>query len=178
MKTETINFPAQKIGIVPYSSNSEMKRDLEGRCGPRIFENPDRSGFPDIGTIMSDSRVIRQDYFNCDPCEITVRLVNPRDVGIIKGETFHQFSTRMKSEYDLRLLPTGVFPALCIDFNRRLFKKQTVLTKIFQLKIDNMWVHAVVTITNGFNNLPQIRLIQFDVKRELNIDFNYLFVDR
>jgi len=177
MKTEMTNFPSQRIGIVPYSANKEMKRDLEGRCGPKIFENPDRCGFPDIGSIMSDSRVIRQDYFNCDPCEITVRLVNPRDVGVIRGETFHQFSMRMKSEYDLKMLPTGAFPALCTNFNSRLFQKQTVLTKIFQLKIGNMWVHAVVTLIKGFNNLPQIRFIQFDVERELNTDFNYLFMD-
>lgn len=174
---QTINFASQKIQIVPYGANSEMVRNLEGRCSPNIFRNHDRSGFSNLNKMLTDERVIRQDYFNRDPKEIEVRLVDPNDVGIIAGETFHQFSMRMKSEFDLDILPAGAFPALCTNFNPRLFKKETVLTSIFQLKIGKMYTHAVITMIVGQNNIPQLRLIQFDVERELKKDFNYLFME-
>ena len=172
---ETINFPTSIIEIVPYSSNSKMIEAIKDRCGPRAFKNPDRIGLTSIDKILTSEEIIRQDYFNCEPKEIRVCTVNPQDVGLIDGETFYQFTNRMKSEHDLEMLPTGSFSVLCISFNQRLFMRQAVLTKIIELKYKDQWIHAVISMIVGQDQCPKIRLIQFDVERELNTDFNYLF---
>lgn len=176
MLKKAVSFPTSEISFIPVGSNSEMIREIEQRCGRKVFISPILDCANNLKECISKG-VFPEGYFNDFQKEqVFVKSVRPREVGIIDDETFYQFMIRMKSEYDLKPLPASAFLSLCINFNPLLYERPTILTKIHKICLDgNFVITSVFVITIGDNYAPEVRWLQFNVNQQLNTDYNYLF---